>query len=171
MAIIRSGTDGSTEADVIDGHLQVSVEHTPPGFVPVQFRAEGFTASTTEALLTLTPMRDYAAGAPGTSHGVTAGKRLKLLRMSLVVRNVGAAGQGAVCSLRINPAGAAVIGSPATAVVAAGTSLAIANIAAFGETNVEGEYDLNGSAQLAVSQIGPALAGNTLILHGYEYIV
>lgn len=126
-----------------------------------------FTAAATEALVTLTPVADGVAGSTGTSFAVTSGKKLRLVSMSVSTRNAGAAGQGVVCLLRMNPSGAAILTSPIIGSVGAGTTLAVANAVDFGAVNLD--MELSGTMQLAVSQVGTATAGNTFTLIGYEY--
>lgn len=169
MAILRDDPAGGSGARITSGALWTN--QTPlvstPGFVPVVFYAS-FTAATTEALVTLTPYRDWVAGATGTSFTVTSAKRLRLTSLSVSTKNAGAAGQGVAVTVRLNPSGVATATSPPVAQAAAGTALAIAGVTAFGEEDIH-VVDIAGSAQIGVSQIGTATAGNVVFVRGYEY--
>lgn len=126
-----------------------------------------FTAATTEGMVTLTPVADGAAGGTGTTFGVTSGKRLRLVSLSVSTRNAGAAGQGVVCNLRMVASGSAIVTSPIIASVAAGSALAIANAVGFGSIPLD--LELSGTMSLGISQIGTATSGNTVTLVAYEY--
>lgn len=139
--------------------------------VPFQLTS-AFTAAAIEAIVTLTPTRTFVVGSTGTSFAVTAGKKARLTGMTVSTRNAGAAGQGVVCNLRVNPSGATVAGSPLVASVAAGSQLAIANVVGFGAAWFgDSGIELNGDGVMTfgVSQIGTATAGNTVTLYGYEF--
>jgi hypothetical protein len=128
-----------------------------------------FTAATTEALVTLTPITDGTAGATGTTFAVTSGKRLRLQSFSVSTKNAGAAGQGVVCNLRITATGAVAANSPLIATCAAGTYLATANVTNGNCVTFPDGFELSGNMQFGISQIGTATAGNTVTLIGYEY--
>jgi hypothetical protein len=135
--------------------------------------ATNFTAATTEALITLTPSRDNVDSTTGTSFAVTAAKRLVLLGVCVTTRNAGAAVQGVVVKVRVNPAGAATATSPVVAIVGAGTSSATANVVGSQCTPISQSppalYEISGTNQVGISQIGTATAGNEVSLWGYEY--
>lgn len=128
-----------------------------------------FSGLVTEALVTLTPIADGVAGVAATSFAITSGKRLRIQSISLSTRNAGAAGQGIVCQLRINPTGLAILTSPLIGTVAAGTGLAIANIAGFNQLEIPDGLELSGTMQFALTQVGTATANNTVVITGYEY--
>jgi hypothetical protein len=136
------------------------------GRVAKTFQA-AFTAATTEAILTLVPVVDGAAGGGTTTFAVTSGKRLRLVAISVTTRNAGAAGQGVACFLRVNSNGAAIVTSPIVATVGAGTALAITNVVGYGYCPLD--IELSGTQQLAVTAVGTATAGNVVTLIGYEY--
>jgi hypothetical protein len=143
--------------------------------VLVTYHGINFTAATTEAMVTLTPVRDGVNGSTGTSFVVTSNKRFVLLALTVLTKNAGAAGQGVITRLRYNPAGATIVSSPILAVAGAGTSLAIANIVGVGfATLSQGwptHYEIagDGTKTIGISQIGTATAGNDVTLVGYEY--
>jgi hypothetical protein len=168
VAILRYDPAGGPGARIIGGLLSVNDDALPAGFVPVQFVAVNFAAAVTEGLVSLTPQRDFVAGVAGTSLGVTVGKRLKITAIALAMRNAGAAVQGVECRLRVSPSGPVTVTSPVAAVVAVGTSAATANVGTFAADDFE-TIDLPASAQIGISQLGTATAGNTLVVRGYEY--
>jgi len=130
-----------------------------------------FTAATTEGLVTLTPITDGAAGGTATSFVITNGKRLRIQSLCINTRNAGAAAQGVVVNLRVNTAGAVTTTSNLLLSVAAGTSLATANITASNCAPIPDGLEIagNGTVQIGLSQIGTATANNSVTLVGYEY--
>ncbi len=131
--------------------------------------AATFTAATSEGMVTLTPSLDGVPGTPGTSFAVTAGKRLRLSAIMLTCFNATAAIHACQVNLRINGSGAAVVSSPLAATVAVSTAAATANLAASQAQSLADGLELTGAMQLGVSQVGIALAGQTVVLVGYEY--
>lgn len=128
-----------------------------------------FTAATTEALITLTPITNGTAGSTGTSFSVTAGKTFRIQSMFVTTRNAGAAIQGVVCNLRMTASGAVAANSPLVCTVGAGSLSATANNVGQGAADVPDGLELSGTMQFGISQIGTATAGNTITLIGYEY--
>jgi hypothetical protein len=128
-----------------------------------------FTAATTEALITLTPISDGAAGGTATSFAVTNGKRFRIQSLAVTVRNAGAAAQGVIVNLRMSASGAVTASSPLIGTVGAGTYLATANVVGAGMDSFPDGIELSGTMQFGISQVGTATAGNTVTLIGYEY--
>jgi hypothetical protein len=178
-AIINGGTSG-TGADV--GSTSKGLYAEPidssgklAGASKTRFvlYATNFTAATTEALITLTPSRDNVDSTTGTSFAVTSGKRMVLLGICVSTRNAGAAVQGVVVKVRVNPSGAATATSPVVAIVGAGTNTATANVVGSQCSPISSAWpsviELSGNNQIGISQIGTATAGNEVSLWGYEY--
>lgn len=128
-----------------------------------------FTAATTEALVTLTPITDGVAGTTGTSFSVTAGKRFRLQSACITTRNAGAAAQGVVIQVRQTSTGAITTTSPLIGTVAAGTGIAVANVSAANCYTFADGIEFSGTEQFGVSQVGSATANNTVVLTGFEY--
>lgn len=128
-----------------------------------------FTAATTEALVTLTPISDGTAGGTATSFTVTSGKRLRLQSICVTTRNAGAGGQGVVVNLRMTATGAITATSPLVGTVSSGTALAVANITAQGCAVISDGQEFSGTMQFGLTQVGTATANNTVVLTGYEY--
>lgn len=139
------------------------------------WNALNFTSATTEAVVTLTPVRDGVAGSTYTTIPVTSGKRLVIIGMTVFMKNAGAAVQWVRCTLRMNPSGAAVASSPVIALCAAGSNSAVAqNSSGQGSTLISSGYpclvEFSGTQQLCVAQISQgSTAGNDMVLWGYEY--
>ena len=128
-----------------------------------------FTAATTEALVSMTPIADGVAGGAATSFAVTATKRLRLSQMCVTTRNAGVATQGVVVQLRMINTGAVTATSPLVGTASAGTSMAVANVASGGCISFPDGMEMSGTMQFGVSQIGTATANNTVVVHGFEY--
>lgn len=128
-----------------------------------------FTAATTEALVTLTPITNGTAGGTGTSFSVTAGKTFRIQSLFISTKNAGAAVQGVICNLRMTASGAVAANSPLIATVGAGTLAATANNVAAESSDIPDGLELSGTMQFGISQVGTATAGNTVTLIGYEY--
>ena len=131
-------------------------------------QAINFTAAGTEAVITLTPSRDFVDGSTGTSFAVTAKSSLKLQQICVTTKNAGAAGQGVIVRVRVNPTGAATVSSPVVLSIGAGTNLAIAGVVNTTCSQFGDGTELAGTNQIAISQIGTATAGNDVTITGYE---
>lgn len=171
MALIQGGARANGTAEVVDGHLQVSQEHTPFNFVPVQFIAINFATTVAEGLVSLQAYRDYAvSGAPATSFAPTTGKKLKITSAGFTVRNAAAVQQNALLSIRVNTAGVAAVATlPVVSVLSATAPGAVAGQSAEVDRTYGDHLILATDDQFAVSQMGTAAAGNYLLIRGYEY--
>lgn len=174
---VQPGNTPNTSAWLVAGATLTKGTQAATGFSIQELKDAGrvskvfsatFTAATTEALVTLTPISAGVAGSTATTFAVTAGKTLRLQSMQVTVRNAGAAVQGCVVNLRVN-AGVVAATSPLVATAGAGTLSATANIVGFGNIDFPDGLELSGTLQLGISQIGTATAGNTVTLIGYEY--
>lgn len=109
-----------------------------------------------------------AAGA--TTFAVTAGKRFRVLGIKLSVRTTTAATPWGELTVRMNPSGAAVIGSPFVhRLTVGGTAAVIGNVAADYYFFPEG-WELSGTQQIGISFANNVATNVTdLVLWGYEY--
>ena len=128
-----------------------------------------FTAATTEAMVTLTPITEGTAGTTGTTFAVTAGKTFRLQSICVSTRNAGAAAQGVVINLRQTATGSAIVSSPLVATVAAGTYIGIANVSSSNCYIAPDGVEIAGTQQFGVSQVGSNTANNTVVITGFEY--
>lgn len=146
--------------------------HVPNQRVQFQCIVANDTMTTTDAVrTTLVATRDFIASAAAASIAVTAGKRLRLTAWTMTVKAPSTTAVGGQYTLRVNPTGVAVVGSPAVAIIAAGLTgtqvaqTATSNSLAFPDGGIE----LVGPMQFTVSGIGVASAGYSLSIQGYEY--
>jgi hypothetical protein len=169
------------------GDLQVDVNNFPTQSKGVQgtvalmvqdFKDSGrvgkvftasFTAAATEALLSLTPVSDGTAGAAATTFGVTAGKRFRIQALFLTAFNTTAAIHGCQVNLRMSASGAVAVTSPIIGTLAVTTAAATIGLAASQAQSYPDGLELSGTMQFGISQVGTALAGQTVVLVGYEY--
>lgn len=181
MAVIKSGasTDQLTVGATSKGAHAEMVDSLGKLYgaskVICSWNCLNFTSATTEAVLTLTPIRDGVAGSTYTTIPITANKRLVIIGMTVFMKNAGAAVQWVRCTLRVNPSGAAVAASPVIAMCASGSNSAVAqNSSGQGMTQISAGYpclmEFSGTTQLAVAQISQgSTAGNDMVMWGYEY--
>lgn len=181
MAIIKGGTSGvvldtgpTSKAALVE-MADSAAKLYGASKVMCCWNGLAFTSASTEALISLTPVRDGVAGAPATTFAVTAGKRLVLIGMSVFMKNAGAAVQFLRCTLRMNPGGACVAASPVIAMVGAGSNSAVAQNTSGGMSIVLSPgypclMEFSGAQQIGVAQLSQgATAGNDFTLWGYEY--
>lgn len=164
-----SGLVGDVQTKGVQGVNALMVqEYKDSGRVIKTFSAS-FTAAVAEAMITLTPSSDGTGGATNTTFTVTAGKRFRIQAIMLTCFNTTAAIHACQVNLRMSASGAVTTASQIVGTVAANTSAATANFAnSQGQTFQEG-LELSGTMQFGISQIGIALAGQTVVLMGYEY--
>jgi hypothetical protein len=131
----------------------------------------GVTCVTTEALLSMVPVRAGVAGAGATSIQATSGKTLRLTAIVFGTRSTSAAVISGRCALRMNPSGAVTASSPILAI--ASTTQQAAALAEAGDTCVvplPDGIEISGTQQVGLSQVCSATTGvvyATLI--GFEY--
>jgi hypothetical protein len=164
-----SGLVGDTQVKGTQGTVALMVQEFKDCGRVIKIYSAAFTAATTEALVTLTPISDGNSGSAATTFGVTAGKRFRIQALLVTTRNAGAAGQGVVVNLRMTASGAVSATSPLIATAAAGTPLAVANITDSGFAEIPDGLELSGNMQFGISQVGTATANNVVTLIGYEY--
>lgn len=132
--------------------------------------AIGFAGVTGEALLSMTPVRSGVAGSAGTSHGVTAQKRLRLTAIIVSVRTGAAAANWGRFVLRTNPSGAVATNSPALLVVECSAQAAVAGSGNMVAIPIPDGYEFAGTEQIGITHIGAATTNvNSVTLLGYEY--
>jgi hypothetical protein len=178
MAVLKGGTSGvSVDSGTSKGLFQeiVGSDGNQIGKTKniVTLSATNFTAAVAEALVTLTPQQDGVVSATTTSYTVPAGKRFVLTALNVLSKNAGAANQGVICRVRINPSGAVTTASAIVAIGGAGTGSAIANVVGSESQSLSAGWpnliELPAGWQVGISQIGTATAGNDVILTGYLY--
>jgi hypothetical protein len=131
----------------------------------------GVACVTTEAMLSMVPVRAGVAAAGATTIAVTSGKTLRLTAIVFSSRSTSAAVLSARCALRMNPSGAAIATSPILAI--ASTTQQAAALAEAGDTCVVALPDgieISGTQQVGLSQVCSATTGVVYAsLIGFEY--
>jgi hypothetical protein len=131
----------------------------------------GVTCVTTEAMLSMVPVRAGVASGAATTIAVTSGKTLRLTAIVFSSRSSSAAVLSARCALRMNPNGAAIASSPILAI--ASTTQQAAALAEAGDTCVIALPDgieISGTQQVGLSQVCSATTGVVYAsLIGFEY--
>lgn len=156
------GTTGVTTQDLKDaGRVVYSASTVLAGVTAV---------ITTEAMLSMVPVRDGVAAAAATSFGATAGKRWRIQKIVLSGNTTAAAVLSARISLRMNPTGAAVIGSPKIATASLNGPAAVALTGDHAEIILPDGFEISGTQQIGLGQLAAAITGT---LHasiiGFEY--
>jgi hypothetical protein len=158
-----------TQSKGVQGTLALMVQDFKDSGRVVKVYTAAFTAAAAEALVSLTPASDGAAGAASTSFSVTAGKRFRIQALFLSTFNTTAAIHGCQVNLRMSATGAVTTSSPIIGSVAATTAAATVGLAASQAQSYPDGIELSGTMQFGISQVGIALAGQTVVLIGYEY--
>lgn len=131
----------------------------------------GVTCVTTEAMLSMVPVRAGVAAGGATTIAVTSGKTLRLTAIVFSHRSTSAAVLSARCALRMNPSGAAIASSPILAI--ASTTQQAAALAEAGDTCVvtlPDGIEISGTQQVGLSQVCSATTGVVYAtLVGFEY--
>lgn len=152
------GANGVTTQDLKDAGRVIKV-----------FSAS-FSATTTEALVTLTPITDGTAGTTGTSFTVTAGKRLRVQSFAMALNAPSTTAVGGVVNLRMTASGAVAANSPLVATTGCGLAgTQVAQNGCSGHVIFPDGLELSGTQQFGISQKGIASAGFNVTLVAYEY--
>lgn len=164
-----SGLVGDTQTKGVQGTVALMIQAFKDAGRVIKVFTGQFTATTAEAMVTLTPISDGTAGSTGTSFTVTAGKKFRIQALLLTCFNVTAAIHACQVNFRMSASGAVTTASPLIGTVAVTTAAATANLAASQAQSFPDEIELSGTMQFGVSQLGINLAGQTVVLIGYEY--
>lgn len=131
----------------------------------------GVTAVSTEALLTMVPVRAGTASGTATTQAVTANKRLRVQAIVASVRSTGATVISARVALRMNPSGAVTASSPILAILS--MTQQAAALAEAGDTcvfQVPDGLEFSGTEQIGLTQVCSGTAGVVYAsIVGYEY--
>lgn len=185
LALLKTAAGTSTDVEQTgDGSLisiQKRIRTLLGGVLSVSERKDGtrvlFVASyssaappTADTAVNVTPARDGVAGAAVASIPITAGKRLRIEAIVLSCRATAATLPWAKAVLRMNPTGAAAIGSPLVFhLVAAGNAAAIGN-AASAFADIPDGVEFSGAMQLGLSISGNVATNQVdVTIIGFEY--
>lgn len=161
VAAVAKGTQASNALGV-----QNLKDSGRVSFVAAALAATGVT---TEALLTLTPVRTVTAGTAATSLTVTAGKTLRITAISVTVRNTSTTQCSVVCRVRMN---STTVTATSQLMFTCGTA---ALTAVSGSTNNEtfnipDGFEISGTTQLGITQLASATTCTVdVTLIGFEY--
>src|ERR1019366_2585806 len=115
IAVSPNNTVSTTAPTITKGTQAVngwSVQNLKDaGRTSVVFMCSATAGVTTEALLTLTPIRGTAVGSTGTTLAVTGGKTLRLQTLALTIRNTSTVASGGLIRVRML-AGTVLVSSP-----------------------------------------------------------
>ena len=164
-----SGLTGDTQTKGVQGTVALMVQDFKDAGRSSRIYTASFSATTTAGLVTLTPVVDGVSGTPGTSFGVTAGKRFRIQALMLTCFNATAAIHACQVNLLISQTGAVTTASPNVATVAVTTPAATVNEASSQAQSFPDGFELSGTMQFGIEQQGIALAGQTVVVMGYEY--
>lgn len=134
------------------------------------YKFRSTAAAVADTLLSVVPQTNFVDAAGATTFAVAANKILRLTHIIVALRTTTAANPWGRAMLRVNPAGAAVIGSPIVATVAVGGSAAVAGNTATAYLNLDEELELTGSNQFGISfenNVNTNVTDITVL--GYEY--
>jgi hypothetical protein len=160
-AVVAKGTQGTNALAV--------QEMKDAGRVSFVAAALAATGVTTEALMTLTPVRTVTAGATGASLTVTAGKTLRIIAISVTVRNTSTTQCSVVCRVRMN---STTVTATSQLMFTCGTA---ALTAVSGSTNNEtfvipDGFEISGTTQFGITQLASATACTVdVTIIGFEY--
>jgi hypothetical protein len=131
----------------------------------------GVTAVTTEALLSVVPVRDGVAGSAATTITVTSGKRFRVQAIVASVRSSAATVLSGRVALRMNPSGAATASSPILAILS--MTQQAAALAEAGDTcalAIPDGLEFSGTMQFGLSQVCSGTGGVVYAsIIGFEY--
>lgn len=132
----------------------------------------GVTAVTTEALLTMTPVRDAVAGSAATTFAVTSNKKLRLTHIVVGYVLTSSANTSMRFALRCNPSGAVAVTSPIELIVPFGaqTTTATTQMGTQIAVPIPEGFEYAGTHQLGLSLVASATTATVWAsLVGYEY--
>lgn len=146
-----------------------AIINNPPGSVETRFVYAG-AGSATEAIASVQAYRaGVASGAAATTQAITAGKTFRLMFLSAMVRATVATAGGGGATLRYNPSGAAVVGSPQVA-SAGGTIAAAVGSSDTGLVSFPAPGPEFTGGQFAITHIAaPATVQWVVVAGGIEY--
>lgn len=130
----------------------------------------GVTAVTAEALLSMVATRDGVAAAGATTFAVTAGKRLRITRITVGFISTAAAVLSMRFALRMNPSGAVTATSPILQIFPLSSGAALAQAGNEMTIEIPDGIEFSGTHQFGITQIGSAATGTCWVsVAGFEY--
>lgn len=161
---ITKGTQPTT------GYATQQLKDSGRAIVNASTAIAGVTCANAEAMVSLDVSRDGAATAPLTSISVTPGKRYRITGIMAGFISTAAAVLSGRVSLRMNPAGAAVVASPILVTVPLSSAPAVAQQGNQMFVPLAEAIEISGTQQVGLSQVFNVATGTMWAsLVGYEY--
>lgn len=166
---VTYGDDGSATDASANNPLPV-IEKKDYGRTRLAIIFQGTAPATADTLLTLVRVADGVAGAGTTTVAITAGKKLRITGIVLGVKAGAATAAYATLNLRVNPSGAAVIGSQSELRLDCGVTGAAIGSAISTTLPLGDGIEFTGAQQIGVSLSAQATTNViSVTLLGYEY--
>lgn len=162
LPTLTKGTQGATGVSTQDlkdsGRTRVSIVF------------QSTATATADTILSLVKSSNGTAAGGATTIAVASGKTLRITSMTFSVRAGAAAAAFATFNVRVNPSGAAVIGSQSELRVDLGNTAATIGAADKVTIPFPDGFELSGTQQLAVTAAAQATTnGLSVTLSGFEY--
>ncbi len=140
------------------------------GRVAKVYEATATAGVTTEAMMTLTPLSNFTAGATGTSFTVTAGKTFRIQQFVVTVRATAATAVSGIVRLRISASGAVTTATAPSITLGAPPTSATTNSGNSSAASIPDGLELSGTMQFGISQLFTATSASVdVMIIGYEY--
>jgi hypothetical protein len=168
--INQGGNSAAVVAKGTQGNNALAVQNfLDSGRVSFVAAALSVTGVTTEALVSLTPVRTITAGSASTSLTVTSGKTLRIQAIAVTVRNTSTTQTSVVCRVRMNS-------TTVTATSQLFFTCGCATLTAVsGSTNNEtfaipDGFEISGTTQFGITQLASSTSCTIdVTLIGFEY--
>lgn len=163
-------SDGVDTALVTTSGMLQTVRSIDVARVNISIKFNSAAAPIADTICSSVKNTDGVDAGAATTFAVTAGKRFRVLGIKLSVRTTTAATPWGELTVRMNPTGAAVIGSPIVhRLTVGGTAAVIGNVAADYYFFPEG-WEVSGTQQIALTFANNVATNVTdIVLFGYEY--
>jgi hypothetical protein len=162
LPTLTKGTQGATGASV------QALKDAGRARVVISF--EAVAPAVGDTLLTLVKKTNGVAAAGATTIPVTAGKTLRIMSVSYSIKAGAAAAAFGTLSLRENPAGAVVIGSPTWGRIDVGNTAAVIGGAASQVVTFPDGMEFSGANQIGASIAAQAVTNVVSVeMYGFEY--
>lgn len=163
-------TDGTDTALVTASGMVQVMQARDISRVNISIKFNSAAAPAADTICSCVKNTDGVDAAGATTFAITAGKRFRVQGIKLSVRTTTAATPWGEATVRMNPSGAAVIGSPIVhRLTVGGTAAVIGNVAADYYFFIEG-WEVSGTQQICITFANNVATNVTdIVLFGYEY--
>lgn len=163
-------SDGTDTALVTGSGMLNVMRSIDASRVNISIKFNSAVAPAADTICSCVKNTDGADAGAATTFAVTSGKRFRVLGMTVTCRTTTAATPWALATIRMNPSGAAVVGSPIVhRLGVGGTAAVIGNTAADTLYFTEG-WEISGTQQIAITFANNVATNVTdIVLFGYEY--